>query len=117
MATKITIDETHVELEVFLPGYNKEGVKQIMTAQEAYWLAGQLFEAGNQLETKLMCKIGSRKDIWIPASGGTETPFISRSGRKLLYCWNPGQDKHAYLDMGTDTILTDAEAAQFMGNV
>lgn len=117
MATNITVGETCVELEVFPLVDGKEDTKQIMTAQECYRLAGQLFDAGNELETKLMCKVGSRKDIWIPASGGTETPFISRSGRKLLYCWNPGQDKHAYLDMGTDTILSDAEAAQFMGNV
>jgi len=49
-------------------------------------------------------------DQWIPASGGSETPFTSRSGKRLLYCWNPKQKKHAYLDLGTDTILSDEEA-------
>lgn len=49
-------------------------------------------------------------DQWIPASGGTETPFLSRSGKRLLYCWNPKLQKHAYLDLSTDMILTDEEA-------
>jgi hypothetical protein len=48
---------------------------------------------------------------WVPGSGGTETPFTSRSGRRLLYCWQPSTGRHAYLDLGTDIILTDEEAA------
>jgi len=47
---------------------------------------------------------------WYPANGGTEEPFTSRSGRRLLYCWQPSTGRHAYLDMGTDIILTDEEA-------
>jgi len=47
---------------------------------------------------------------WVPANGGTETPFISRSGRRLLYCWQPRSGRHAYLDLGTDLILSDEEA-------
>lgn len=47
---------------------------------------------------------------WFPASGGTEVPFVTRTGRRLLYCWQPSTGRHAYLDMGTDMILTDAEA-------
>jgi hypothetical protein len=47
---------------------------------------------------------------WRPACGGTETPFLSRSGKKLLYCWQPSTGRHAYLDCGTDIILTDEEA-------
>lgn len=50
------------------------------------------------------------KDEWLPASGGTETPFTARSGTRLLYCWNPKLKKHAYLNLDTDTILTDEEA-------
>ena len=49
-------------------------------------------------------------DGWIPASGGTETPFKSRSGKTLLYCWNPKLKQHAYLDVDIDRILTDEEA-------
>ncbi len=47
---------------------------------------------------------------WYPANGDTETPFVSRSGRRLLYCWQPSTGRHAYLDCGTDIILTDEEA-------
>lgn len=48
---------------------------------------------------------------WIPACGGTETPFRTRTGRTLLYCWQPTSGRHAYLDMGTDLILSDEEAS------
>lgn len=51
-------------------------------------------------------------DNWVPASGGTETPFKTRTGRTLLYCWQPSTGTHAYLDCGTDMILTDDEARQ-----
>jgi hypothetical protein len=54
--------------------------------------------------------VAARADAWVPACGGTEVPFKSRSGRTLLYCYNPHLGKHAYLDCGTDIILTDEEA-------
>jgi hypothetical protein len=47
---------------------------------------------------------------WIPACGGTEVPFKSRSGKRLLYCYQPATGKHAYLDMDSDVFLTDEEA-------
>lgn len=47
---------------------------------------------------------------WIPACGGTEMPFNTRTGRRLLYCWQPTTGRHAYLDCGTDIILSDDEA-------
>lgn len=49
-------------------------------------------------------------DNWVPASGGTEVPFKTRTGRTLLYCWQPSTGNHAYLDCGTDLILTNEEA-------
>jgi hypothetical protein len=52
---------------------------------------------------------------WVPASGGTEEPFTARSGARLLYCWQPRTGRHAYLDVGTDLILTDAEARNHLG--
>lgn len=52
---------------------------------------------------------------WLPACGGTETPFMTRSGRRLLYCWQPSTGNHAYLDMGTDIILSDEEAQLALG--
>lgn len=55
------------------------------------------------------------RDEWVPACGGTERAFTSRSGINLLYCWNPGQNRHAYLNLDTDIILTDEEARTVLG--
>lgn len=52
---------------------------------------------------------------WLPANGGTETPFRTRTGRKLLYCWQPSTGEHAYLDCETDLILSDEEAELALG--
>ena len=52
---------------------------------------------------------------WIPANGKTEVPFVTRFGRKLLYCWQPTTGKHAYLDLETDLILSDEEAQLAIG--
>ncbi len=54
---------------------------------------------------------------WFPACGGTETPFLSRSGKRLLYCWQPSTGRHAYLDMSNDTFLSDEEAQLALGLV
>ena len=51
---------------------------------------------------------------WVPACEGTETPFLTRSGRTLLYCYQPSTGNHAYLDCGTDIILTDEEARNYL---
>jgi hypothetical protein len=47
---------------------------------------------------------------WFPACDGTETEFRSRSGLRLLYCYQPSTGRHAYLNCDTDIILTDDEA-------
>ena len=52
---------------------------------------------------------------WIPASHGTERAFWTRTGRHLLYCWQPTTGRHAYLDLGTDLILSDEEGEQALG--
>lgn len=52
---------------------------------------------------------------WTPASGGTEVPFVTRTGARLLYCYQARSGRHAYLDCGTDMILTNAEATNLMG--
>jgi len=59
-------------------------------------------------------KTKAEQGNWFPASGGKETPFITRSGRKLLYCWQPSTGRHAYLDCDTDLILSDEEAANYL---
>jgi hypothetical protein len=47
---------------------------------------------------------------WFPANGGTEKPFRSRSGIRMLYCWQPSTGRHAYLNCNTDMLMTDEEA-------
>lgn len=44
----------------------------------------------------------SNADRWVPGAGGHETPFRDRAGRTLLWCWNPAQRRHAYIDTGSD---------------
>lgn len=44
---------------------------------------------------------------WYPANGGTEEPYWTRNGRRVLYVWQPSTGRHAYLDLGTDMILPD----------
>lgn len=53
---------------------------------------------------------------WLPACGGTEVPFKTRTGKTLLYMWQPSTGKHAYLDMGSDMFLSDEEAQYALGN-
>ena len=47
---------------------------------------------------------------WVPACGGTETPFTTRTGFRLLYCWQPSSGRHAYINCATDIVLSDDEA-------
>ena len=52
----------------------------------------------------------TKNDNWVPACGGTEVPFKSRSGKRLQYVWQPSTGQHAYLDVDSDIILSDEEA-------
>lgn len=54
-------------------------------------------------------------DNWVPACNQTEQPFTTRMGFRLLYCWQPSTGKHAYLNLDTDIILSDDEAALALG--
>ena len=47
---------------------------------------------------------------WVPANGGTEVPFMTRTGRRVLYVWDTTTGDHAYLDCGTDRVLSDDES-------
>ena len=58
--------------------------------------------------------VATNADRWVPACGGTEVPCLTRSGARLLYCYNPAQRKHAYLNMSTDMIISDEEANMLM---
>lgn len=57
----------------------------------------------------------ARQGPWLIANCGTEEPFTTRTGRTLLYCWQPSTGRHAYLDCGTDLILSEEEAALALG--
>lgn len=57
----------------------------------------------------------AEQGAWLPACGGTEVPFKTRSGRTLLYCWQPSTGRHQYLDVEQDLLLTDEEAWLAMG--
>ena len=48
-------------------------------------------------------------DLWIPACGGTETPFLMR-GYRLLYCFNPATKEHNYINLDTDCVLSTDDA-------
>ena len=50
--------------------------------------------------------IVGKRDSWVPGCGGTETPFLTRSGLRVLYCYNPALGRHAYVNLDTDTVLT-----------
>lgn len=52
---------------------------------------------------------------WVPASNGTETPFTSRAGFRLLYCYNATEGRHAFLSLNDDRILNDDEAMVALG--
>ncbi len=85
----------------------------------------KLFKLANIFDKKLeemnLSELLEKRDYeksqgnWVPANGGTETPFLTRSGRRLLYCWQPSTGNHAYLDCDTDLILSDEEAQLALG--
>lgn len=56
-----------------------------------------------------------RHDNWVPACGGTEVPFKTRTGRTLLYMWNKTTGEHAYYEQSSDTFLTNEEAQAALG--
>lgn len=52
---------------------------------------------------------------WVPANNQTETIFTTRTGRRLLYCYQASSGSHAYCDVETDLILSDEEARLALG--
>ena len=57
----------------------------------------------------------AEQGAWIPASNGTEVPFLTRSRMRLQYLYQPTTGRHAYINCDTDIILTDEEAASALG--
>ena len=58
--------------------------------------------------------IACKRDVWIPANGGSEKPTMYKNGIKALYVYNPKTGKHAYLNCANDMILTDAEVERML---
>lgn len=52
--------------------------------------------------TEYRAAIAANRDCWVPANGGLEQPEMDRKGRRLLWCYNPKQQRHAYIDLDTD---------------
>ena len=48
---------------------------------------------------------------WVPACAGTETPFTTRIGHRLLYMWNSSTGEHAHYDVVNDIFLSNDEAS------
>lgn len=57
----------------------------------------------------------AKQGPWTPACGGTEVPFMTRNGFRLLYCFQASTGRHAYLNCETDIILTNEEAEHALG--
>jgi hypothetical protein len=54
-------------------------------------------------------------DRWVAGCGGTEVPFVTRTGRKLHYMWNMTTGEHAYYDCINDIFLDTEEAMIALG--
>tara|TARA_R110000787_G_scaffold174217_2_gene286821 strand:+ start:194 stop:379 length:186 start_codon:yes stop_codon:yes gene_type:complete len=54
-------------------------------------------------------------DNWVPACGGTEMPFKTRTGVKVQYLWNPATGEHRYIDCGTDILIPNDDLAHVFG--
>ena len=86
-------------LDLNLQGYEAERLRQTTATLH------ELIDKHNK-DTKENIK----NDNWVPACGGTEVLFQTRSGRRLQYVWQPSTGQHAYLDVDSDIILSDEEA-------
>lgn len=66
------------------------------------------------MERRYFDKLCQQKaDLWLPACGGSEQPTEIR-GRKLLYCYNPKEGRHTYVDCWTDLPLSEGESLAVM---
>jgi len=110
----ISRDATGSRFYLSLPGDAE--FEAFETLEEAAGAAGVALASESVAPAAYSFACYQLADTWVPANGGTETPFVSRSGRRLLYVWNPKQGRHAYLDTGTDRILEDSEAFAALGH-
>lgn len=94
-----------------------EETKPFDIAEAAKRLAKDDREIG-VLEYSMACN--RNLDTWVPAVRRTgreyavEKPFKSSNGTVMLYCYNPALNEHAYMNVGTNTIMTAEEADHAM---
>jgi hypothetical protein len=70
-----------------------------------------MYEEHQTLSERIDAEVKRREQgNWVPACNGTEVPFRTRTGLRLLYCWQPSTGKHAYINCDTDIILSEDEA-------
>lgn len=43
--------------------------------------------------------------LWVPGCGKTERPSTTRSGRNIIYGWQPDTGDHRYLDLDANAVL------------
>lgn len=53
------------------------------------------------------------QSYWLPASGGTEKPFTTKTGHRVQYMWQPLTGKHAYLNLDNDVFIKDEDLNLF----
>ena len=82
-------------------------------AEAVKYLGEQVREAQGVLDYNTAK--ATKADRWVPANGGYETALTYRTGRRLLYCFNFAQERHAYLDLDRDIVLSDNEAFDALG--
>ncbi len=94
----------------------------LQATEEEHELCKELLERRTERSRKAIKHLGyevwlaHRPPVneWEPASNGAETPFLTRTGRRLQYVWNRESGEHAYLDLDRDVILTAEEASEAM---
>lgn len=105
-----------VKTDAYIALHLRNGDAIVLNIDQARDLANSLQIAASKLSYELMSKgVHPVKDEWIPANGGHEEPFNTRTGRRVLYVWNPLTGQHAHLDLGTDMILTGEEEKIALG--
>jgi hypothetical protein len=45
------------------------------------------------------------RTMWLPANGGTETPYITRTGHRVLYMWNRATGEHDWYIFALDQFV------------
>jgi hypothetical protein len=55
----------------------------------------------------------ARVNQWLPDNGGSETPMQAPNGRTVLLVYNPFTRAHRWMDVDTETILTDEQVYEY----